>query len=243
MSSERRRKSGEVFCRYCGEAIKVQAEVCPQCGVRNEQYNRSMDRADSSVDEFGRSLSTATGGTGLDANVTAALSYVLGLVSGIAVYLLEDDRFARFHAGQSIVLSGMLVVVEFVLGVVFFIFALVGLGVGPLSALLGGLVSLVTLGLWVFMILTAYQGKTYRVPIAADIADTFAPDPDGTSRTSRSEYGTNAEAETDALAALRARYARGEIGEEEFERRLERLLETENEDERRREPTDPERSR
>lgn len=240
MPSERTKEADEVFCRRCGEAINVRAEVCPECGVPNKQYGRSMGRTSRSMDDSDWSMNTKTGGTGVDANVAAALSYVLGFISGIAVYLLEDDRFARFHAAQSIVLSGMLVVAEFILGVVFFIFALVGFGV-ELAALLGGIVLLVIFGLWVFMILTAYQSKTYRVPIAADIAETFAPDPDGASRTN--EYGTNAEAETDALAALRARYARGEIGEEEFERRLERLLETENEDERRREPTDPERSR
>jgi uncharacterized membrane protein/ribosomal protein L37E len=240
MPSERTKGPNEVFCRHCGDAINVRAEVCPQCGVRNEQYNRQMSQKNKQTDGFGRSTDVATGGTGLDANVTAALSYVLGFVSGIAVYLLEDDRFARFHAAQSIVLSGMLVVVEFVLGVVFFVFALIGLGVGPVAALLGGLVSLVTLCLWVFMILTAYQGKTHRIPIAADIADTFAPDPDGASRTN--EYET-AGTETDALAELRKRYARGEIDETEFERRLERLLESEHTDGKRREPADTERSR
>lgn len=241
MRSERRRNADEVFCRHCGDAINVRAEVCPYCGVRNEQYNNQIGNTNRQTNGFGRSTDAATGGTELDANVTAALSYVLGFVSGIAVYLFEDDRFARFHAAQSIVLSGMLVVVEFVLGVVFFVFALIGLGVGPVAALLGGLVSLVTLCLWMFMILTAYQGKTHRIPIAADIADTFAPDLDGASRTN--EYVANAGTETDALAALRERYARGEIGDTEFERRLERLLESEHTDGKRRESADTERSR
>lgn len=39
--------------------------------------------------------------------------------------------------------------------------------------------------------------------------------------------------ESDALATLRARYARGDLDEEEFEQRLERLLETENVDDAR----------
>lgn len=25
---------GQVFCRYCGESIKKEAEICPKCGVR-----------------------------------------------------------------------------------------------------------------------------------------------------------------------------------------------------------------
>ncbi|MFW6317220.1 MAG: SHOCT domain-containing protein [Halorubrum sp.] len=39
--------------------------------------------------------------------------------------------------------------------------------------------------------------------------------------------GESASATDDPLATLRERYATGEIGDEEFERRLERLLETE----------------
>lgn len=30
----------EIFCRSCGEAIKKEAEICPHCGVRNEQNPR-----------------------------------------------------------------------------------------------------------------------------------------------------------------------------------------------------------
>ncbi|EMA52459.1 MULTISPECIES: SHOCT domain-containing protein [Halococcus] len=46
------------------------------------------------------------------------------------------------------------------------------------------------------------------------------------------------------MAALRERYARGEIGDAEFERRLERLLESEDEAGNHwREPAEAERSR
>jgi uncharacterized membrane protein/ribosomal protein L37E len=239
MPSERRRGPDEVFCRHCGEAIKVQAEVCPHCGVRNEQYNRSMGRAGGSADGFGRD--TANSGTGLDANVAAALSYALTFVSGIAVYVLEDDdRFVRFHAAQSIAVFGALAVANVVMSGAF-----AAVGIGSIAALLGSLLSFVGFGLWVFLIVTAYRGETYRIPVAADIADKLVSGPDGASPTPSDSNSLNGETATepDPLAALRTRYARGEIGEAEFERRLERLLESEHEDERRREPADPERSR
>ena len=103
MSSERRRNSDEVFCRHCGEAIKVRAEVCPHCGVRNEQYNRSMGGTNDSTGGFGGSTTTTTrttGGTGLEPNVAAALSYVLGFVSGIVLYLIEDDGRFVLRCGR-----------------------------------------------------------------------------------------------------------------------------------------------
>ena len=72
MSSERQRNSDEVFCRHCGEAIKVRAAVCPHCGVRNEQYDRSMGGTSGSTDGTGRttrSMRRSTGDTGLESNV------------------------------------------------------------------------------------------------------------------------------------------------------------------------------
>jgi hypothetical protein len=48
----------------------------------------------------------------------------------------------------------------------------------------------------------------------------------------RTEPGTGSTAETDPLETLRERYARGEIDEQEFERRLEDLIGTEDGPER-----------
>lgn len=31
------KKPDEIFCPYCGDSIKKQAEICPSCGVRNRQ--------------------------------------------------------------------------------------------------------------------------------------------------------------------------------------------------------------
>ncbi|WP_247001089.1 zinc ribbon domain-containing protein [Halosolutus gelatinilyticus] len=32
----------EIFCRSCGEPIKEEAEICPECGVRNKQEKSSQ---------------------------------------------------------------------------------------------------------------------------------------------------------------------------------------------------------
>lgn len=33
----RSKKEDEIFCRSCGDPIKREAEVCPECGVRNQK--------------------------------------------------------------------------------------------------------------------------------------------------------------------------------------------------------------
>jgi uncharacterized membrane protein len=122
--------------------------------------------------------------TGLDENIAGALSYVLGFITGIIFYFIEqDNEFVRFHAAQSMVLSVGVFVLSIVLSIVSSIltvfligdiFATGGILTGLLSLVLG-LVSLVlTAGvfiLWLFLIVRAYQGRRTRVPVIAGIAD------------------------------------------------------------------------
>ena len=54
--------------------------------------------------------------TGLDENVAGLLCYVLGWVSGLVFFLLEqENKFVRFHAIQSILVFGVITVASIVL--------------------------------------------------------------------------------------------------------------------------------
>lgn len=48
MSNERTKGADEVFCRSCGEPIKKEAEICPNCGVRNEKDSSSSSQGSAS---------------------------------------------------------------------------------------------------------------------------------------------------------------------------------------------------
>lgn len=43
----RRKADDEVFCTSCGEAIKQEAEVCPHCGVKNKNHQRTPSTTES----------------------------------------------------------------------------------------------------------------------------------------------------------------------------------------------------
>ena len=105
-------------------------------------------------------------GSGLDSNVAGLLCYVLGWLTGLIFILIEkDDRFVRFHAAQSIVVFGGLTIVEFILWA--FVFAVPGLWFFlPLLAL-------TWLVLWILLMVKAYQGEEFHLPIAGDIADNW----------------------------------------------------------------------
>lgn len=57
--------------------------------------------------------------SGMTPNVSGALCYLLGLITGIIFLFIEkENKFIRYHAFQSIFLWAGLVVIGFVLGIV-----------------------------------------------------------------------------------------------------------------------------
>ena len=94
--------------------------------------------------------------SGLQPNMAGLLAYVLGLVSGLILFLTEkENKFVRFHAMQSICLSVGLLVVSVVLSFL---------------SILIVLVRLVGVALWIVCMIKAYQGEWFRLPVVGDIA-------------------------------------------------------------------------
>lgn len=122
-------------------------------------------------------------GGGLEPNLAGALSYLLGIVTGLIFFVIEkEDRFVRFHAAQSIALFGGIFVLSILLSVVGTVVSIVTFSGSTGGFLVGGIVSLVlglvwlalwltSLVLWVYLMYSAYRGKTPRIPVAAGIAD------------------------------------------------------------------------
>ena len=95
-------------------------------------------------------------------NLVAALSYLLGFLTGIVILLVEkDDKFIRFHAAQSVLLFGALFVLQIVVNMVF----------GYASGLLSGLLSIAGLILWIVSMLKAYKGEMFKWSVVGDYAE------------------------------------------------------------------------
>jgi len=94
-------------------------------------------------------------GLGLPRNTTAALSYVLFWVSGLAILLVEKEPFVRFHAMQSILTFGGLTILM--------VLPIVGWILSPLIMIVGFV-------LWLVLIFKAYQGEEFALPIIGTIA-------------------------------------------------------------------------
>jgi len=101
---------------------------------------------------------TARAGTSLEPNVAGLLCYVLGWLTGLVFILIEkEDSFVRFHAMQSIAVFAPLHILMIIFNIVFW----------PL----GLIISLVTLALWVLLMVKAYQGERFKLPVAGDFAE------------------------------------------------------------------------
>ena len=111
--------------------------------------------------------------TGIAANIAGLLCYVLGWLTGLIFFLIEkENKFVRFHALQSMIIFGGLFVLSIAIGIFVGIFAAVGAGfLVPVLTLINGLLGLLGLVLWILLMIKAYQGELFRLPIAADLAD------------------------------------------------------------------------
>jgi uncharacterized membrane protein len=113
--------------------------------------------------------------SGMSENVAGLLCYVLGWLTGIIFYLIDKRPFVRFHAAQSIVVFGGLHVLNIALGIMFGAGVMMGgFGAFGVGAALYGLISLVAMVLWILLMVKAYQGQKFEVPVAAGIAKSFA---------------------------------------------------------------------
>ena len=99
--------------------------------------------------------------TGLDANVAAALTYLVGFVTGLMFLLVEkENRFVRFHAMQSTLVFVGIVAVDILLQLVPILGALaVIFVVVPVSAIL-----------WLLLMFKAYQGEDFKLPLVGQMA-------------------------------------------------------------------------
>jgi uncharacterized membrane protein len=143
-------------CTKCGTMVADNVAFCPSCGT---------PQAAGVAPAMAPAAGTQSG---LSENVAGLLCYLLGWVTGLIFYFIDKRPFVRFHAAQSIVVFGGLTVIRIVFAMMFVSSALAGfsMGIGLLW-----IVSVVGFVLWVLLMVKAYQGEKYRIPLAADLAD------------------------------------------------------------------------
>jgi uncharacterized membrane protein len=157
------------FCMDCGAPLNETAAFCPKCGavVKRDNPAAGPDAGGPS----GPSPAEAAPGGYQPAAATPAISQNLaGMLCYIffaaIIFLLVEpynhNRFIRFHAFQSILFTVAWIALH---GVVFVPY--LGLALWPM-------VELAFLICWIVLLIKAYQGVMFKLPVIGEFAEKHA---------------------------------------------------------------------
>ena len=153
------------FCANCGS--QVEGRFCVKCGAE-VQGGAAVGAAPAAASAPQKST-PPTGEAkaairGMADNVASTLCYALGFITGILFLVVEPyktNRVVRFHAFQSIFVH-LAVIVVWILASM--------LMPWRLSVFLSPLISLASLGLWLYLMWKAYQGQKVVLPVIGELA-------------------------------------------------------------------------
>jgi len=153
-----------MFCSKCGTENPNGAKFCSKCGAGLGAAAKPTE---------GAAKPEAESSTGMSANVSGLLCYVALWITGIVFVVLEKkSTFVKFHAWQSIITFGALTVVQIILSILGAIaWTTFSLGLWRFANVLGIIVWVIIVGLWIALMLLAYQGKMWKVPLAGNWAE------------------------------------------------------------------------
>jgi uncharacterized membrane protein len=146
------------FCSSCGAQVPAGAAACPACG-----------RATGSA----APAAPAAAAGGLSDNVAGMLAYItiIPAIIFLVVAPYNTNRFIRFHSFQNIFLCVAAIAIWIVLFVLSMVASVVPIVGHIVVFLLGLLVWLGFLIIWILLLIKAYQGQMWKLPIIGDLSE------------------------------------------------------------------------
>jgi uncharacterized membrane protein len=115
---------------------------------------------------------TAPSTTGLDERLAGVLCYSVWWVTGGLFLLLErQHRVIRFHAAQSLILFGVVSALLVAFGALSAVSLMLSSALYELMQVFGKLLWLGATVVWLVLVLRAWRGEVWRVPLVAALAD------------------------------------------------------------------------
>jgi len=150
------------FCVQCGNQVDDQARYCGRCGSVQAIETPSAGPSGASV------LDNAF--PGVDAHTASILCYIPWVGWVAAIFVLASQRFrtdtqTRFHAFQGLYIFVAWLMVDWVLGP---LMRIPGIYFGMK---LGGLLKLVIVGGWIWMLIKVSQRERFKLPLLGDLAE------------------------------------------------------------------------
>jgi uncharacterized membrane protein len=122
---------------------------------------------------------TGKSAIGLDANLAAALGYIIGVLGLINFIIEKENKFVKFHGIQSVLYS---VGIGAVFIVIWIVLIILGIVLSAISDILGVIMWIINsvlflgffvaiLGGLIYAAYKAYQGQMFKLPIVGNIAE------------------------------------------------------------------------
>jgi uncharacterized membrane protein len=150
------------FCAKCGASLSEGAAFCPSCGAATGATPSAPTPAPAAT------------AAPMTSNVAAALSYLLGFITGIIFLVIEPyrrDPFVRFHAFQSIFLSAAVVIISIIWSAVFGALFFASLGIlWSFLGLVWILIRLAFFVVWLLIMYKAYSNERFLLPFIGPLA-------------------------------------------------------------------------
>ncbi|HET9399376.1 MAG TPA: DUF4870 domain-containing protein [Candidatus Acidoferrales bacterium] len=164
------------FCSNCGAQVADGSAFCANCGRQVSAPSAASPAPSPVAPSAASSFAAQPSATpGMQENVAGLLCYVLGWLTGLIFLLIDKRPFVRFHAAQSIAVFGVISILYVVFGQVFVVGVAVGGAVGfGFGTLLLLLLRVGAIGLWILLMVKAYQGERYKLPLFGDYAESLA---------------------------------------------------------------------
>ena len=168
------------FCTQCRTTIAENDKYCPSCGV---EVNRPEPVSQSAGPSPAGPAQTqpAPAAISLTANQAGLLAYAFGFVSAVILLNIQpwsQDRTVRFHAFQSIFFSAALIVAFVAVSILAAVLSLGGpMGLAGASMLLNFVVWAGGVALWLVLMVKAYKGDRWMLPIIGRWAERAAEGP------------------------------------------------------------------
>ena len=115
---------------------------------------------------------------GLDGNVTALIGYIIGIIALVEIFIEKDNKFARFHALQSVLYHVGFWILFTVVWVVAFIVSIVLAQISSIFAILGMLIWLLLFVVFlayfaglIYAAIKSFQGAMFKLPIVGNLAE------------------------------------------------------------------------
>ena len=165
------------FCQTCGTSLPDGSPTCTACGATQGvaaagAVPGAMPGPMPGTMPVAAPLPAA--GAGLTPNVAGALAYLVGAITGILFLVIDPfktDRFVRFHAFQSIFFNLAWIAFWIVWSILGLMLSAVSHGLFFIIQLpINLLISIGGFCLWIYLMYTAYQGKTFQLPVIGALA-------------------------------------------------------------------------